>query len=132
MAVQLDHITSRVLLDALAYVSLTAKFTFHSFEMGKDGNTFGDLNTSHSMCPTPRPTAHTYACCVRVTMFTTICALAIHLVAPSADSAAGMQLHLLNAIITSPWIINNIIKRLTQFWPDGRVFSVSWMREISV
>merc|ERR1711865_539414 len=77
--------------------------------MGKDGNTFGDLNTSHSM----------------VTMFTTICALAIHLVAPSADSAAGMQLHLLNAIITSPWIINNIIKRLTQFWPDGRVFSVA-------
>jgi len=109
MAVQLDHTTSRVLLDVLAYVSLTAKFTFHSFEMGKDGNTFGDLNTSHSM----------------VTMCTALCALAIHLVAPSDDSAAGMQLHLLNAIITSPWIITNIIKRLTNFWPDGRVFSVA-------
>merc|ERR1711865_1179856 len=105
----MDHATSRALLDALAYVSLTAKFTFHSFEMNPDGTFSDKITNTHSM----------------VTMATTLCAFCIHTLAPSDDSAAGIQLHVLNALITSPWVINNVIKLLTQFWPDGRVFSVA-------
>jgi len=104
----MDHATSRALLDALAYVSLTAKFTFHSFEMNPDGTFSDKITNTHSM----------------VTMATTLCAFCIHTLAPSDDSAAGIQLHVLNALITSPWVINNVIKLLTKLWPDMRVFSV--------
>eukprot|EP00658_Telonema_sp_P-2_P023725 TRINITY_DN19510_c0_g1_i6.p1 TRINITY_DN19510_c0_g1~~TRINITY_DN19510_c0_g1_i6.p1 ORF type:complete len:381 (+),score=65.28 TRINITY_DN19510_c0_g1_i6:245-1387(+) len=97
----IDAVTARAGLDALAFVSLTTKFCFHSFSMP-------EYATGYTV----------------VAAVTLVATLLIHANQRSHDSAACVQLQFLNLIITSRDIAHTFVRPCAKYWPDERFWNV--------